>query len=525
MTEQEKVYPRFTLVQRLEHWVMAISFTMLCLTGLPQSYSLTTWGDWIIATLGGIETVRIIHRVSAIVFMLVLLFHTIAVFYRIYVKRVRLTMLPTLKDATDLLDSVRYQLGLIQQPPKLPRYTFAEKMEYWAVIWGGVIMVITGFMLWNPIATTRFFPGEFVPAAKAAHGAEALLAFLAIIIWHFYWVHVKDFNRAIFTGHLTRQQMVHEHAAELEEIESGRIPPPPPPDVRLRRERIFTPIASIITAVGLVSLYGFVTFEQTAITTVPPAETVVAFLPATPTPTPIPTPTPVPTPTAPGQEIQEAQEVASGDAPLITHPLGGREDCLECHALDGMLPFPENHEGWPNSTCTVCHSTEQVNPPPPAVQHKIKGREDCLKCHELDTLPDSHQAANFTSEDCMICHRPEDEAISQNESEETPAQTEENATSEAEAAAPVGDVSFAQDLLPLLQENCETCHGEIAMGDLNVTSYEALAKGGANGPAFVPGSPDESIIVKTMQGDHRRKLEGQDLQKLMAWIAAGAENN
>lgn len=517
MANQEKRYLRFTLSQRLEHWIMMISFSVLCLTGLPQRYPLTNWADWIIQSLGGIESTRIIHRVAAVIFMLVFLYHLIATFYRIYVRRVRLTMLPGLKDAIDLLDSIRYQFGLIRRPPKLPRYTFAEKMEYWAVVWGGVIMVSTGFMLWNPIATTRFLPGEFVPAAKAAHSAEALLAFLAILIWHFYWVHLKVFNRSIFSGHLSREQMQHEHAAELEELESGRMPPPPPPEVKLRRERIFVPIASITTAVGLVSLYGFVTFEQTAITTVPPAETVVAFIPATPTPTPIPTPTPSPTPTVAGQA-----EAASGNAPLISHPLGGREDCLECHAAAGPLPYPANHEGWPVSTCTVCHSTDQENPPPPAVQHKIEGREDCLKCHELDTLPDSHQAGNFTSENCLICHRPEEKAVAQTEAD---AQAEESAANEAEAAAPVGDVSFAKDLLPLLQENCETCHGEIAMGDLNVTSYEALAKGGANGPAFVPGSPDESIIVKTMQGEHRRKLEGQDLQKLIAWIAAGAENN
>lgn len=153
MTTQKERYLRFTLAQRLEHWIMMVSFTILCLTGLPQRYPLNPWADWIIRNLGGIETVRIIHRVSAVVFMLVLLYHIIMVFYRVYVLRVRLTMLPGLKDALDLLDSVRYQLGLIRQQPKLPRYTFAEKMEYWAVIWGGVIMVITGFMLYLPTIT------------------------------------------------------------------------------------------------------------------------------------------------------------------------------------------------------------------------------------------------------------------------------------------------------------------------------------------------------------------------------------
>ncbi|MCS7039976.1 MAG: hypothetical protein NZP34_10260, partial [Caldilineales bacterium] len=75
-------------------------------------------------------------------------------------------------------------------------------MEYWAVIWGTAVMIITGFMLWNPITTTKFLPGSWIPAAKAAHGGEALLAFLAIIVWHVYNVHIKTFNRSMFTGKL-----------------------------------------------------------------------------------------------------------------------------------------------------------------------------------------------------------------------------------------------------------------------------------------------------------------------------------
>jgi hypothetical protein len=190
--------------------------------------------------------------------------------------------------------------------------------------------------------------------------------------------------------------------------------------------------------------------------------------------------------------------------------------------LNAPLPYPENHEGWPVSTCTVCHSTGQDNPPPPAVQHKIEGREECLRCHELDTLPESHQAANFTNENCLICHPPAEKAVAQ---ADPTAEPEENVEPTAEAAVPVGDVSFAQDILPLLEEDCATCHGQIAMGNLDVTSYEALAKGGANGPSIVPGSPDESSLVTVIQGEHLGTLAEPDLQKLIAWIAAGAENN
>ncbi|MCZ7666212.1 MAG: hypothetical protein M5U34_02700 [Chloroflexi bacterium] len=61
----------------------------------------------------------------------------------------------------------------------------AKKIEYWAVIWGTAVMILTGFTLWNPIAITQFLPGQFIPAAKTAHSAEALLAVLSIVVWHF----------------------------------------------------------------------------------------------------------------------------------------------------------------------------------------------------------------------------------------------------------------------------------------------------------------------------------------------------
>lgn len=401
MANQQQTYTRFTLAQRIEHWVMTSSFVVLIITGLPQRYALTSWGEFIIDLLGGIESVRIIHRVAAVVFMVVMIYHFIIVAYKIFVLRVRPTMMLALDDARDLFNSIRYYLGISQEHPKLPRYNFAEKIEYWSVIWGGVLMAVTGFMLWNPIATSSLFPGQFIPAARAAHSAEAVLAFLAIIVWHFYWVHVKTFNRSIFTGELTREQMLDEHAAELEEIESGAQPLPSPPEEIRQRRRIFTPIASVVTVVMLVGLYGFVTFERTAITTLPPAERAQAFVPATSTPTS--TPLPTPTPTATPEEPEDGDEIPE-TVPVVSHQIEGREDCFLCHSADGPVPNPETHADYTLDTCLICHSTEEAGSPPAVVQHKIEGREECTRCHRDDLLPTSHQEAAFTDGDCLLCH-------------------------------------------------------------------------------------------------------------------------
>jgi cytochrome b subunit of formate dehydrogenase len=381
---------------------MAISFTALMITGLPQRYALTPWAETTITLMTGIESVRIIHRVAAIIFMLVMIYHFAVVAYKIFVLRLPLTMMPVLKDATDLLHTLRYYIGAARQHPKMPRYNYAEKMEYWAVIWGGVLMTITGFMLWNPIATTNLLPGEFVPAARAAHSAEAWLAFLAILIWHFYWVHLKFFNRSMFNGYLTREQMELEHGAELEDIEAGRTPVPPSPQAVRQRERLFMPVAVIIIALSLVALYYFVTFEQTAITTLPQPEQVEAFVPATPTPTPVRPPTATP-------DLALISEIGfSGDVSAISHPIAGREDCLECHGPEGPLPYPLNHDVFELADCQVCHALDGEKPGPEPVRHSLVERELCQDCHQPDLLPQSHQEADFNNRKCLVCHPPAD---------------------------------------------------------------------------------------------------------------------
>lgn len=267
--ESTKVYQRFTASDRLEHLALLISFSMLGLTGLPQRYAEYQLAKDFIDILGGIESVRFMHRFFAVMLMGTSIYHGGALTYKIFIKRVRLSMLPSIKDATDALGVFLYNLGLRKSHPKLPRYNFGEKAEYLAVVWGTVLMIITGFLLWNPIAGSKFFGGEIIPAARLAHSAEALLAVMSIIIWHMYNVHIKRFNRSMFTGYIAHDAMVEEHAGELEEIESGYTKPVTPPEVLARRRKAFWIYAPLMTVLLVSGLIYFVTFEETALDTIP----------------------------------------------------------------------------------------------------------------------------------------------------------------------------------------------------------------------------------------------------------------
>jgi cytochrome b subunit of formate dehydrogenase len=286
MSEAPRRYLRFRRPDRAEHIILLSSFTILAITGLVQKFADAGVSQAIIALLGGIETTRAIHHVAAVVLMLEGIFHLGTVSYKVFVRRTRLDMLPGLADARRAWTAFLYNLGLRRDPPQEGRYTFAEKAEYFAVVWGTLLMAVTGFMMWNPISTARFLPGQVIPAAKAAHGYEAILAVLAIILWHMYHVHVRRFNRSIFTGHLKEDEMIEEHPLELADIKAGLAERPVDPKAVARRRRIFLPLYAVVAVLLLAGVYVFVTFEQTAITTLPEPVDVPVFAPLTATPLP-----------------------------------------------------------------------------------------------------------------------------------------------------------------------------------------------------------------------------------------------
>jgi cytochrome b subunit of formate dehydrogenase/mono/diheme cytochrome c family protein len=291
-----RMYERFPLARRIEHLAMLLSFTTLGLTGLPQKFPTSPIAVGFVNFLGGIENLRSIHHVAAIVMMLGTAWHLLVFGYMAYVRRTRLSMLPSIQDIKDGWQALMYNIGFAKTFPQMGRYTFEEKMEYWAFVWGALVMGATGFMMWNPITTARFLPGEVIPAAKAAHGGEAVLAVLAIIIWHMYGVHIKRFNKSMFTGKMSEQDMLHEHPLELADIKAG-VAERPVDSVEVRkRQRIYLPIAGLLTLFMLGGIYGFVSAEDTALTTTErQIPTVEVFVPQTLTPAPTQTPTVPPT--------------------------------------------------------------------------------------------------------------------------------------------------------------------------------------------------------------------------------------
>src|ERR1044071_9303472 len=317
-----RTYERFPLARRIEHLIMLLSFTTLALTGLPQKFPAADLSIAFVYILGGIENLRKIHHFAAIVMMLGTAWHLLVFGYMGYVRRTRLSMLPSFQDAKDAWQAFMYNIGRAKTPPQMGRYTFEEKMEYWAFAWGAVIMGLTGFMMWNPITTVKILPGEVIPAAKAAHGGEALLAVLAIIIWHMYGVHIKRFNKSMWTGKMTEEEMLHEHPLELADIKSGMADRAADPATLRKPRGVYFPVAAVLALFMLAGLYGFVNAEKTALTTTErQVPTFVSFVPqrsppAPPLTPPFPPPEPSlpPSPSSAPQPTTDTTSVAPASA-------------------------------------------------------------------------------------------------------------------------------------------------------------------------------------------------------------------
>ncbi len=219
----KREYQRFSLNFRIQHVVLFCSCIVLILTGLPIKFHDTSWAAAMFSLMGGIQTSALLHRIGAVGLIGVGLYHLVYTGVLAEGRRNFLALVPGPKDLRDAALMIRYFLGRTEERPRFGRFSYVEKFDYWAVYWGMIIMCGSGLMLWFENDTMRLFPKYVFDIAKEAHSDEALLATLAIIIWHFYNVHFNPhkfpMNKVWITGRMSEEEMHHEHPLELEEIQ------------------------------------------------------------------------------------------------------------------------------------------------------------------------------------------------------------------------------------------------------------------------------------------------------------------
>jgi formate dehydrogenase gamma subunit len=206
---------RMSLSQRTQHVILALSFIVLAVTGFALKFP----DSWIGKVMGSSEMFRSwSHRIAGVVLLVAGAYHIIYLLTKPEGRRLVKDFLPVKKDLRDVADSAMYLTGLSPTKAKIGRFGYAEKMEYWAVVWGTVIMGVTGLVIWFKMDVTKFLPRWAVDVCTTIHYYEAILACLAIVVWHFYHVifdpDVYPLNWACLNGKVTKHWQEEEHPLE-----------------------------------------------------------------------------------------------------------------------------------------------------------------------------------------------------------------------------------------------------------------------------------------------------------------------
>jgi formate dehydrogenase gamma subunit len=220
--------PRMNRHFRRAHGLVVVSFTTLVVTGFALKYPESWWAAPLLAFEGQVALRGWLHRLAGVVLLAALAYHVAHLLAVRRDRRVVRELIPTMKDARDLAAMFRVNLTGRGARPTFGAFSYAEKIEYWAFVWGTAVMAVSGFILWFENWSLRNLPKWVSDAATAIHWYEAILASLAIAVWHFYMVifdpDVYPMDRAWITGRTSGDHLRHTRPEYYREVKAGTAP-------------------------------------------------------------------------------------------------------------------------------------------------------------------------------------------------------------------------------------------------------------------------------------------------------------
>jgi cytochrome b subunit of formate dehydrogenase len=222
---------RMTVNQRWQHLVLLTSFIVLVITGFALKFPYSGLAE---ALAMGEKLRSIVHRVAGVILIGAGIYHVFYLAMTAEGRRLICAFAPGPKDVFDAWATMRYYLGLGGEKPRYGRFSYAEKAEYWALVWGSVLMAVTGIMMWAKVTTGNLLARWWVDVATSIHYYEAILATLAILVWHFYQVFldpdVYPMNWAWWDGKMPVHRYREEHGLDTEALAAAGVESEPVED-------------------------------------------------------------------------------------------------------------------------------------------------------------------------------------------------------------------------------------------------------------------------------------------------------
>ncbi len=196
---------RMYCAERIQHGLLIVSFMTLVWTGFALRYPDKFWAYPLVMWEGSWPVRGIVHRIAGVVMIATSIVHVITLIANHKLREHWLHLIPRRNDVREAVAGFAYNVGLRRTSPRISSHSYIEKVEYWAVVWGTVMMGATGVLLWADNFVLSYFPKGLLDVAGVFHYYEAVLAALAILVWHFYSVifdpNVYPMNLAWLTGY------------------------------------------------------------------------------------------------------------------------------------------------------------------------------------------------------------------------------------------------------------------------------------------------------------------------------------
>jgi predicted CXXCH cytochrome family protein len=220
---------RFDKHQLVQHWLMMIATFALLLSGWPLRAAAFGTSGTLAKIMGGAHGASIVHRAAGALLGAVAVYHVIYLTVLLVRRQKIHSMLPGLKDVRDVFQNIGFYLGLRKERPRFGHFMYIEKFEYLALTWGTIIIFSTGLVRWFPAWFARWMPARVIEFCQVAHGYEAMLAALVLLVWHLYNVHLKasifPMSWVWIDGKIDLEALKEEHRAEYDElVAQGKVP-------------------------------------------------------------------------------------------------------------------------------------------------------------------------------------------------------------------------------------------------------------------------------------------------------------
>jgi formate dehydrogenase gamma subunit len=222
----EPYVQRWHRAERLQHLALLLSFSGLAITGFALRFPDAWWVH--VIGLAGNEALRAnVHRYLAVLMTLVTVYHAVWILVTRRGRWALGEMAPRRWDVTQMFENLAFHMKLRKERPAFRMFDYTQKAEYWAVVWGSLVMMLTGFVLWFPTVATAWMPAWTVRVSEVVHFYEAILAVAAIFIWHFFYVifmpNEYPMSMVWFNGRYPAAEWKEFHRQEYDEVGDAAI--------------------------------------------------------------------------------------------------------------------------------------------------------------------------------------------------------------------------------------------------------------------------------------------------------------